>query len=154
MVAKIAEARTVLSRRLRRLPTYDEIAEFIDVNVSTVRLVSERSRTPISVDQAVTSQGCMTLQEIIPGPDETTPQKMVKRQLMKQEVERALNTLCEREAYILRLYFGINGETPLSFEEIGRLMKLSRERVRQINSIALSKLRQTSVVDYLKLHMM
>lgn len=62
MVAKIAEARTVLSRRLRRLPTYDEIAEFIDVNVSTVRLVSERSRTPISVDQAVTSQGCMTLQ--------------------------------------------------------------------------------------------
>ncbi|WKA02327.1 hypothetical protein VitviT2T_020530 [Vitis vinifera] len=154
MVAKIAEARTVLSRRLRRLPTYDEIAEFIDVNVSTVRLVSERSRTPISVDQAVTSQGCMTLQEIIPGPDETTPQKMVKRQLMKQEVERALNTLCEREAYILRLYFGINGETPLSFEEIGRLMKLSRERVRQINSIALSKLRQTSVVDYLKLYMM
>lgn len=94
------------------------------------------------------------LQEIIPGPDETTPQKMVKRQLMKQEVERALNTLCEREAYILRLYFGINGETPLSFEEIGRLMKLSRERVRQINSIALSKLRQTSVVDYLKLYMM
>ncbi|KAL6326870.1 hypothetical protein AAG906_012145 [Vitis piasezkii] len=138
MVAKIAEARTVLSRRLRRLPTYDEIAEFIDVNVSTVRLVSERSRTPISVDQAVTSQGCMTLQ----------------RQLMKQEVERALNTLCEREAYILRLYFGLNGETPLSFEEIGRLMKLSRERVRQINSIALSKLRETSVVDYLKLYMM
>ena len=62
MVAKIAEGRTVLSRRLRRLPTYDEIAEFIDVNVSTVRLLSEKSRTPISIDQAVTSQGCMTLQ--------------------------------------------------------------------------------------------
>ena len=90
----------------------------------------------------------------MPGPDETTPDKMVKRQLMKQEVERALNTLCEREANILRLYFGLNGETPLSFEDIGRLMKLSRERVRQINSIALSKLRQTSLVDCLKLYNM
>lgn len=73
---------------------------------------------------------------------------------MKQEVERALTTLCEREAYILRLHFGLDGETPQSFEEIGSKMKLSRERVRQINSIALSKLKQTNGRDYLGLYMM
>lgn len=150
MLAKIAEAKTMLSQKLRRLPTYDEIAEVIHVDVSTVRLVSERNRAPISVDQAVTNSGSMSLQEIIPGPEETVPELMVRKRLMKQEVEKHLKTLSEREAHILSLYFGLKGETPLSFEEIGRLLKLSRERVRQINCIALSKLQEMAVVDSLE----
>lgn len=78
------------------------------------------------------------------------PELMVRKRLMKQEVEKHLKTLSEREAHILSLYFGLNGETPLSFEEIGRLLKLSRERVRQINCIALSKLQEMAVVDSLE----
>ncbi|KAF8398366.1 hypothetical protein HHK36_017293 [Tetracentron sinense] len=152
-VAKIAEAKTVLSKRLGRLPTYDEIADVVGMDVSSVRLLSERSRPPISADLALTNEGCMTLQEIIPGPEETRPETMVNRQLMKQEVERLLSTLSEREAYILRLKFGFNGETPRSCEEIGRLLNLSRERVRQINCIALTKLRQISTRDNLKVYM-
>lgn len=80
------------------------------------------------------------------------PEKMVTKQLMKQEVEKLLKTLSDREAYVLRLHFGLNGDTPQSFEEIGRLLKLSRERVRQINGIALSKLKQTSILNNLKLY--
>ena len=86
----------------------------------------------------------------MPGPDELIPEKIVERQLMKQEVEKLLRTLTNREAEILRLYYGFNGKAPRSYEEIGRLMKLSRERVRQINGIALSKLKQTSIVESLK----
>lgn len=92
------------------------------------------------------------MQEIIPGPVEMIPEKMVEGQLMKQGVVKLLNTLEKREEEIVRLYFGLNGETPLSFEEIGKLLKLSRERIRQIHGIALSKLRQNTIVDSLKFY--
>lgn len=62
MLAKIAEAKNNLSRRFQRLPTYEEIAEAVNMHVSTIKLVSEKSRTPISLDQTVTDQGCMRLQ--------------------------------------------------------------------------------------------
>lgn len=152
MLAKIAEANNVLSRRLRRLPRYDEIAEMLNVHVSRVKLVADRSRQPISLDGRTTHLGCMTLKDIIPGPDETMPETMVKKKLMKLTLEVLLNSLSEREAHILRLHFGLNGDTPLSCEEIGRLLKLSRERVRQIIGIALSKLRQMGTVDDLKVY--
>lgn len=93
------------------------------------------------------------MQDIIPGPVEMIPEKMVERKLMKQEVVKLLNTLTKREAEIVRLHFGLNGETPRSCEEIGRLLKLSRERVRQIKGIALSKLKQASDVDSLKFYL-
>ncbi|CAK7330927.1 unnamed protein product [Dovyalis caffra] len=151
LVAKIAEANNDLSNKLRRSASYDEIAKVLNMKVSTVRLGFERSRSPISLDQAVLGQNRMTLQEIIPGPDETIPENMVKKQLLKQELEYLFQiVLTEREAHILRLHFGINGQTPQSCEEIGRLVKLSRERIRQIISIALSKLRHKRIVELLK----
>ncbi|KAF3437341.1 hypothetical protein FNV43_RR20094 [Rhamnella rubrinervis] len=153
MVSKITEAKNFLRRRLQRPPTYDEISEAVNVCVSTVRLVSERNRTPLSLDRTVTDQGCMRLQEIIAGPDETMPEKMVMKQLMKQEVETFIKTLSDREAHVLRLHLGLNGETPQSFEEIGRVLGLSRERARQINGIALSKLQNTSTVENLRLYL-
>lgn len=93
------------------------------------------------------------LQEIIAGSDETMPETMVKKQVMKQEVEKLLKTLDKREEHILRLRFGLDGEPPRSCEEIGMLLKLSRERIRQINRSALSKLQQTNILDNLELYM-
>ncbi|GAY36934.1 hypothetical protein CUMW_025480 [Citrus unshiu] len=143
MVAKIAEANNVLSRRLRRMPTDSEIAEMLNIHVSTVRLAIERTRHPISLDGAITDT----------GPDETMPEKMVQKQLMKQELKELLQTLSEREADILRLHFGLDGQTPVSCKEIGRLLTLSRERVRQIRGIALTKLQQTNIRNNLKVYM-
>ncbi|KAJ8900349.1 hypothetical protein K2173_024989 [Erythroxylum novogranatense] len=153
MVAKITEAKNALRSRLNRVPSYDEIAEMLNLQVSTVRLGFERSRYPLSLDRTLTDQGRMTLQEIIPGPDETNPEKMVKKQLMKLELEKLLQTLDEREERVLRLRFGLNGQTPLSCEETGRLMELSRERVRQITVNTLLKLRKTSM-DSLKAYVL
>ena len=62
MVAKIAEASNILTRRFGRQPSYDEIAEMLNVNILTVKLVSERSRPPGSLDRVVSDQGRMTLQ--------------------------------------------------------------------------------------------
>ncbi|CAN4110306.1 unnamed protein product [Withania somnifera] len=153
LVPKICNAMTELNRKLRRMPSYDEIAEALGMDVSTVRLVMERNRTPISIDQTVSSQGYMSLQDILSRPEDTTPEEIVKRQMMKQDLEKILhNVLCDREAKILKLHFGLNGDTPQSFEEIGRVLKLSRERIRQINCTALSKLRESSLLDSFKMY--
>lgn len=71
---------------------------------------------------------------------------------MKLEMDKLLESLSERESHILRLHFGLDGKTPRSFEEIGRVLKLSRERVRQINGIALMKIKQRSYVDDMKVY--
>jgi RNA polymerase sigma factor (sigma-70 family) len=92
------------------------------------------------------------MQDVIPGPVEMVPEKMVERQLIKEGVVKLLNKLNKREEKIVRLYFGLDGDTPLSFEEIGKVLKLSRERIRQIYGIALSKLQQTTLVDSLKFY--
>ncbi|KAK6163001.1 hypothetical protein DH2020_002842 [Rehmannia glutinosa] len=151
LVPKICETITVLSRKLQRFPTYDEIAEAIGVNPTAVRLAIERNRSPISLDQPITGQGrSMSLQDIIPGPDEITPEAMVKKDMLKPEIQKLLKCLCDREAHILRLHYGLNGDAPWSFEEIATFLNLSRERVRQINSAALSKLRMTTEIHDLK----
>lgn len=77
---------------------------------------------------------------------------MVKKQLMKQELEELVQKLSEREAHILRSIFGMKGQTPQTCDEIGRSLKLSRERIRQINNIALSKLRHKNIIDSLKMY--
>jgi RNA polymerase sigma factor (sigma-70 family) len=92
------------------------------------------------------------MQDVIPGPVEMVPEKMVERQLIKEGMAKLLNKLNKREEKIVRLYFGLDGDTPLSFEEIGKVLKLSRERVRQIYGISLSKLQQTTLVDSLKFY--
>lgn len=72
---------------------------------------------------------------------------MVKKEFRKRDIEILLCGLCEREIKVVKQHFGLTGETPKSFEEIGRHLKLSRERVRQIKCIALSKLRQNKMAD-------
>ncbi|XP_026423532.1 RNA polymerase sigma factor sigD, chloroplastic-like isoform X2 [Papaver somniferum] len=151
MVAKIAKTNTALTSKLGRWPTYEEIADTAGIDVSVIRLASQSNRTPISLDQTPpTLHGCVTLKEIIPGPDETRPETMVRRQQMKQNLHELLKTtLTEREEFVLYLHFGPNGETPKSCDEIGRVLHLSRERVRQIRGFALAKLRDASATDNL-----
>ncbi|XP_077249468.1 sigma factor 4 [Tasmannia lanceolata] len=144
ILSQIAEANSALNTRLGRRPTYDEVAGMVGMAVSSVRFASESTRLPLSTDRPMSCHGSITLKEIIPAPEETRPEVMVERQLMKQHIETLLKTLSKREEFILRLQFGLNGETSRSCEEIGKLLNLSRERVRQINCIALEKLRQTS----------
>ncbi|XP_008806591.1 RNA polymerase sigma factor sigD, chloroplastic [Phoenix dactylifera] len=147
---KIMESKSLLRRQLGRNPTYDEIADFAGIGVSSVRIISERSRHPISVDQPVNKQG-LTLKDIIPGPDEIRPEVIVNRQEMLQNMGKLLKILNGREQYIIRLHYGLNGETARSCDEIGRLLNLSRERIRQIHCSALRRLREErSLIECLR----
>jgi len=74
-----------------------------------------------------------------PSPDET-----LMKQSLKSDIERSLSTLSEREAEVIRLYFGINTEYSATLEEIGEMLNLTRERVRQIKEKALHRLRHSS----------
>ncbi|CAH8325126.1 unnamed protein product [Eruca vesicaria subsp. sativa] len=152
LTAKVAEASSVLNRKLKRIPSSEEIADHLNIHVSAVRLAVDRSRSPVSLDRVVSHNGRMTLQEIVCGPDETRPEEMVRKEHMKHEIKQLLGTLTARESRVLGLYFGLNGETPMSFEEIGKTLKLSRERVRQINGIALTKLRSVHNVNDLNIY--
>nr|AKC88712.1 sigma factor [Monsonia emarginata] len=152
LLVKIIEAKNVLSSRLRRLPSHDEIAELLDVQVSKVKLISRKSRPPSSLDRVImTDRGSVKIQDIIAVPDELTPEQIVRNQQVKEEVERILGTLSKRESDILRLRYGLGGLPPKSYEEIGSMLNLSRERIRQISIEALKKLQQTNSVDNLKL---
>ncbi|KAK1278657.1 hypothetical protein QJS04_geneDACA016549 [Acorus gramineus] len=97
----------------------------------------------MSVDQPMTLEGCLTLKEILSGPEELEPETMVIRQLIRRDLQRLLKALNEREECIVRLHWGLDGETDPSFEEIGRKLNLSRERVRQIHYVALTKLKES-----------
>ncbi|KAJ6853114.1 RNA polymerase sigma factor sigD, chloroplastic-like [Iris pallida] len=142
VMAKVIDAKSLLHRQLGRWPTNKEIAELLDLGVAVVQLASERNSHPISIDRSVNNEG-LTLKEIIPGPEEMTPEVMINRKMLLQRTTDLLTTLSEREGHIVRLRYGLSrGEKPRSCEEIGRLLNLSRERIRQIHLNALTKLRE------------
>ncbi|KAH7654222.1 Sigma3 and sigma4 domains of RNA polymerase sigma factors protein [Dioscorea alata] len=138
---KVADATSLLHRQLGRWPTYHEIADHTALSASRVKLVSDRRKHPISINQPAKNQE-LILEDVIPGPDETRPEVIVGKQLMLQDMEKLLTTLSAREQYIIRLHYGLAGERIHSCEEIGRLLNLSRERIRQIHRAALTRLRE------------
>nr|AKC88708.1 sigma factor [Geranium maderense] len=152
LLAKIVEANNTLSSRLRRMPSHDEVAAFLDVPVFTVKLIWEETRPPTSLNRVImTERGHVKLQDIISDPNQMTSEQMFKTQLIKEELEKLLDTLSKRESRILRLRYGLDGYTPKSCDEIGGMLNLSRERIRQICIEALTKLQQTSIVDDMKM---
>ncbi|KAK8942445.1 hypothetical protein KSP39_PZI009375 [Platanthera zijinensis] len=144
MNAKVAEAKSLLKDKLKRLPTYEEIAETVGISASSVRLISQNCRRVLSIDQPINGEN-IALKDIIQGPDERRPESMLNRQQLIQNMEMLLQKLDEREEYIMRSYYGINGENSLTFEEIGRSLNLSRERIRQIYYNALAILKEGAI---------
>ena len=104
----------------------------------------DASRWHISLDTPLEEDLNTSLLEILEDKDQVTPEATVMRQAMADEIHAALDTLSPREARILRLYFGINGEEPLTLEQIGNLLDLTKERIRQIRDKALSALKHPS----------
>ncbi|KAL0911326.1 hypothetical protein M5K25_019459 [Dendrobium thyrsiflorum] len=145
MSARIVETKLLLKEKLKRSPTYEEIAETVGISTSSVRIICERSHRPISIDQPINGEK-IALKDIIQGPDERRPEVIVNRKLLLQNMEMLLKALGEREEHIIRSYYGINGETSLTFDEIGRSINLSRERVRQIYYNALARMKEDKIV--------
>jgi len=147
---KITKITSEFERDYEREPTNDEIEVLLqneNIDIDSARQLTENT---ISIDAPVGNDQTGTLQDILPSQEDNDPGLTLNQESFHLEIERALNSLDKREAYILRLYFGIDSDLPLNLEDIAERLHLTRERVRQIKEKALRKLRHNSRALHLR----
>jgi RNA polymerase primary sigma factor len=150
---RIGKRSAMLLQELGREPTVEELADELDISEDEVRRTLSLSQTHLSLDAPLTPGEDNRLLDYLPdqfapGPDDETYDRA-----LLDTVEEALGTLKEREAKILRLYFGLDSHEPMTLEEIGSLLGITRERVRQIKEKALLRLRHASRARFLETFM-
>src|ERR1700740_1328884 len=136
-INKINKAYAKLEQQLEREPTADEIAVLMDMMPSDVFETLKNSGRHVSMDAplSINDEGG-SMYDVMEEKDSLSPDKELLIDSLRQEIERSLNTLTTREADVVRLYFGLNGNQSLTLEEIGARFDLTRERVRQIKEKA------------------
>jgi RNA polymerase nonessential primary-like sigma factor len=149
---RIKRAQRELSARLGRLPCVAEIAQELNLSEALIRETLLQLPKPVSMDARVGKEHDMQLGDLLEDGHGTPEQELAREQL-HNDLEALLEDLSSREAEVIRQRFGLVDDTPRTLTEIGAAMQLSRERVRQIESRALLKLRQPQnrcrVKDYL-----
>lgn len=141
---KIGKAFSNLEQEFEREPSPEEIAEQLDMTAFEVTDTLKMSGRHLSMDAPFNQGEDNRLLDIIHNDRAPSPDHGLMEESLKKEVERALQTLSRREAEVVRLYFGLNREHPLTLEEIGEKFNLTRERVRQIKEKAIRRLRHAS----------
>ena len=149
---RIKRAQRELSARLGRLPCVAEIAQELNLSEALIRETLLQLPKPVSLEARVGKEHDMQLGDLLED-GHSTPEQELAREQLHNDLEALLEDLSSREAEVIRQRFGLVDDTPRSLTEIGAAMQLSRERVRQIESRALLKLRQPQnrcrVKDYL-----
>jgi len=141
---RIGRAVRVLTQELGRQPTLDEIAKRVALPREEVRDTIGISNTYLSLDDPFEEDEDNSLMDCLPDDRSQQPDAVTFGHTLQEDLRRALTVLEPREERILRLYFGIDCTEPLTLEEIGAQMGLTRERIRQIKEKALGKLRESS----------
>ncbi|HNZ30381.1 MAG TPA: RNA polymerase sigma factor RpoD, partial [Candidatus Goldiibacteriota bacterium] len=133
-----------------REPKPEEIAKKMGMSAEKVRSVLKISQHPISLETPIGEEKDSHLGDFIEDKDAISPAAAAVNVLLKEQIEKVLHTLKEREAEVLRLRFGIGDGVPHTLEEVGKIFKVTRERVRQIEAKALRKLRHPARAKNLK----
>jgi RNA polymerase primary sigma factor len=141
---RVHRTRKQLAQELGREATDDELAEELEVPADRVRDLLHVAGQPLSLETPVGEEEESTLAEFIEDEDTPTPSSMTSRTLMGERMEDALDSLSEREARVLRLRYGLEDGEDYTLEQVGEKMGLTRERIRQIQSQALRRLRHPS----------
>ncbi|HEX7050286.1 MAG TPA: RNA polymerase sigma factor RpoD/SigA [Longimicrobiales bacterium] len=147
---RIGRRSSALLQELGREPTPDELADDLDLSQEEVERTLALSQTHLSLDAPLTPGEDGRLLDYLPDQYSPTPDDETYTRALSFTIEEALSTLKEREAKILRLYFGLDGQEPMTLEEIGTLLGITRERVRQIKERALARLRHASRARFLE----
>jgi RNA polymerase primary sigma factor len=141
---RIGKRANSLLQELGREATHAEIAEGMDITEEEVAKTMSISQTHLSLDAPLTPGEDNKLLDYLADNISPTPEDQTFERALTEAIEESLSSLKEREAKILRLYFGLDGEEPMTLEQIGSLLGITRERVRQIKEKALSRLRHVS----------
>ena len=146
-LGKIKRTREMLATRLNRTPTPAEIALEVGLPVDKVEtLLEAETPEPMSLD-APAGDSTTRLGDLLPAEDATLPSARVFRRALREEIGRALKQLTPREREVLELRYGLteDSEAPMTLEQVGKELHLSRERARQIEAGALQKLRRSEI---------
>ncbi len=138
---KINKAFNKLEQEFQREPTIDEIAALMESKPEIIEDALNYSNIHISLDAPLRDEEATNLYDLMLNDESLDPEEELMNVSLRKEIERSLSTLAEREAEILRHYFGLNGNQPFTLEEIGEEFGLTRERVRQIKEKAIKKLK-------------
>ncbi len=147
---RIGKRSSALLQELGREPTVDELADELDLSQEEVERTLAISQSHLSLDAPLTPGEDNRLLDYLPDQFSRGPEDETFDRALSSTIEEALSTLKEREAKILRLYFGLDGQEPMTLEEIGSLLGITRERVRQIKEKALLRLRHASRARFLE----
>ncbi|HEU5209947.1 MAG TPA: sigma-70 family RNA polymerase sigma factor [Longimicrobiales bacterium] len=148
---RIGKRSSTLLQELGREPTVEEIAEELDLSHEEVQRTLAISQTHLSLDAPLTPGEDNRLLDYLPDQFSAGPDDETYERALCNTIEEALDTLKEREARVLRLYYGLeDGRDPMTLEEIGSLLGITRERVRQIKEKALVRLRHASRSRFLE----
>ena len=144
-INKLSRVSRFLVQELGREPTPEEIANKMDMPVDKIRKVFKIAQQPISLETPIGDDGDSHFGDFIEDQEAESPVTATAYTLMQEQIDQVLKTLTEREEKVLRLRFGIGGsDFPRTLEEVGTIFNVTRERVRQIETKALNKLRHPS----------
>jgi RNA polymerase primary sigma factor len=152
-LTKIGKAYSNLEQEFEREPNAEELAKELDMDAAEITEALKMSGRHVSMDAPFTQGEENSLLDIIESELQPSPDYILMDESLKAEIERALSTLSEREAEVIKLYFGLDKENSLTLEEIGERFNLTRERVRQIKEKAIRRLRHTSRSKNLKAYL-
>ncbi len=153
VLTKIKKTQQLLEQKYDREPTFEEIAEYLELKPEEIAYSLKNSRRPVSVNSPINATANNRIIDILKNNQMSEPDSEVMENSLKQEVNEILKTLKDREAKILQLYYGLNGESPHTLEEVGVIFKLTRERVRQIKEKALTKLQSKKTSKALRIYL-
>ncbi|VVB02425.1 unnamed protein product [Arabis nemorensis] len=142
LLGKVSEARKTCLQEGNYRPSKEQIAGHVGVSTEKLDKLLYNTRTPLSMQQPIWADQDTTFQEVTPDSGIETPAISVGKQLMRNHVRNLLNVLSPKERRIIKLRFGIDGGKQRSLSEIGEIYGLSKERVRQLESRALYRLKQ------------
>ena len=153
-INKLVRIQRQLLQDLGREPTADEIAEQMEITPEKVREIQKISQEPVSLETPVGEEEDSHLGDFIEDSDAVVPLERASFRLLQEQLETVLHTLSEREKSVIEMRFGLKDGQPRTLEEVGKTFGVTRERIRQIESKTLSKLRHPSrsqkLRDYLE----
>lgn len=148
---RISKAFSQLEQEFEREPSAEELAEALDLEIEDVASTLSMSNRHVSMDSPLGEGEDNTLIDVMHNPNaESTDGELEHKQSLQTEIDRSLKTLTERQQEVIRYFFGIGVDHPLSLEDIGERFNLTRERVRQIKDKAISKLKTNTRCKLLK----
>jgi RNA polymerase primary sigma factor len=152
-INKINKAFAALEQDFGRAPTHGEIAEKLEITIKEVKESMKNAGRHVSMDAPLVQDETNNMYDVMRENDTPTPETNLLNDSLRKEISRAISTLTPRETDVVRLFFGLDGQTPMTLEEIGERFELTRERVRQIKEKAIRRLKHTSRSKILKTYL-